>query len=137
MYSVSQVSKLATSVKPIDNRHFLASSISGGINAIHFSYRLVDLQKEIEKTYTSLGESLYLEWLKVDIDHAVFTERLENIRAKKEEIDNLKMQLNSIDDRDNQILGNGGDKNPLICSRCGAQFTNPVKFCGKCGSKMD
>ena len=127
--------KFKTSV----NRGITTISVktSSGVEKSKIKTHIDSLQKEIEKIYTSLGESLYLEWLKVDIDHTVFTERLENIRAKKEEIDNLKMQLNSIDDRDNQILGNGGDKNPLVCSRCGAQFTNPVKFCGKCGSKMD
>lgn len=57
MYSVSQQSKLASSViKPINTKNFLASSISGSNSTIHFSYRLVDLQKEIEKRTFYLGK---------------------------------------------------------------------------------
>ena len=127
--------KLKTSV----NRGITTISVktSSSLEKSKIKTHIDSLQKDVEKICTSLGESLYLEWLKVEIDHSVFTERLESIHAKKEEINNLKIQLNSIDERDNQILGSAGDKNPLVCSRCGAQFANPVKFCGKCGSKMD
>ena len=95
------------------------------------------LQKDIERIYTSLGESLYMEWLQEEINHAVFTERLEAVKAKKAEIEELNVQLASIDARDSQILGNAEEKNNLVCPKCGTKYDGPVKFCGKCGNKMD
>lgn len=56
MYSISQVGKLAAVVKPVAQKHFYASSIPSSSSMLHFSYRLVDLQKEIEKRTFYLGK---------------------------------------------------------------------------------
>ena len=126
----------------------LKSSVNRGITTISvktssslekskIKTHIDSLQRDIEKIYASLGESLYMEWLQEEINHDVFAERLETVKVKKAEIEELYAQLAAIDERDNQILGNAGEKNSLVCAKCGTKYDSPVKFCGKCGNKMD
>ena len=67
----------------------------------------------------------------------------EIIKNKYKEVEDLTVQLSSIDERDNQILGNNMVEETkesipkYICTNCGTQYEVPVKFCRKCGHKME
>jgi hypothetical protein len=56
MYSVKQFNKVVSSFKPILDKHFYASTKQSSESILHFSYRLLDLQKEIEKRTFYLGK---------------------------------------------------------------------------------
>ena len=56
MYSVTQQDKVAAQGKRPLQKSFYASSLPSSNSTLHFSYRLVDLQKEIEKRTFYLGK---------------------------------------------------------------------------------
>lgn len=56
MYSVRQFNKTVSSSKPVLDKHFYASTKQSSESILHFSYQLLDLQKEIEKRTFYLGK---------------------------------------------------------------------------------
>ena len=56
MYSVTQQDKVASQGKQPLQKHFYAASQTSSNSLLHFSYRLIDLQKEIEKRTFYLGK---------------------------------------------------------------------------------
>lgn len=103
------------------------------------------LNKEIEKDFTTVGLEAYRLWLAGGTDFSSLFAKYESIKNKHEQIDALNKEISSIDERDNQILGNAAtsveepaaDKPTRhFCSKCGAPYDAPVKFCRKCGNKM-
>ena len=101
------------------------------------------LNREVEKETFAVGEATYKLWISGSQDYSSLGTYLLSIKNKLDEIEQLNVQLASIDDRDNQILGN----NPApevkeealpkyICTNCGTQYDSPFKFCRKCGNKM-
>lgn len=105
------------------------------------------LESEIGKLYQSVGENAFLIWQQ-NGDYGALDEQCKQLQAKKEEVSRLTQELSSIDERDNQILGNTRqDAAPapapapapqprIVCPNCGAQYETAVNFCRKCGSKM-
>lgn len=100
------------------------------------------LNREIEKEISAVGEAAYKLWSENAQDYSSLVSHFVVIKGKQDEIAQLNEQLNSIDDRDNQILGNTAPEvqeetaPKFICTNCGTQYDNPVKFCRKCGNKM-
>ena len=101
------------------------------------------LNRDIEKDLTSIGDAAYKIWSSGATDFSGLFAKFENIKSKYKEVEDLTIQLSSIDERDNQILGNTvieevEDNTPkFICTNCGNQYEVPVKFCRKCGNKME
>ncbi len=94
------------------------------------------LETEIEKEYHAIGELAYRLWLKTETDQAGLLQLLEDVKAKYATIAELNAQLDSIDERDNEILGKTKKAPDLTCPKCGAVYDAPVKFCRACGTKM-
>lgn len=101
------------------------------------------LQKEIERTYSVIGETAYKIYVSGNADFSSLNPHFASIQQKSAEIDELSAQISAIDERDNQILGNStpaaapaGGSALYICNSCGAKYDSPVKFCRNCGNKM-
>lgn len=98
------------------------------------------LTRDIERDIQQIGETAYKIWSDEEKDFTVLNERCAAVKSKKDEIEKLTKELESIDERDNQILGTTERPEEaapkFICTNCGAQYETPVKFCRKCGNKM-
>ncbi len=94
------------------------------------------LETEIEKDYYAIGELAYKLWLKTETNEAGLVQLFESVKAKYATIAELTAQLDSIDQRDNEILGKTKKAPNLTCPKCGAVYESPVKFCRSCGTKM-
>lgn len=101
------------------------------------------LNRDIEKDLTAVGDAAYKIWLSGNMDFSELVAKFEIIKDKCKEVEDLGVELSSIDERDNQILGNSAAEEPeetpkkFICTNCGTQYDAPVKFCRKCGKKQD
>lgn len=100
------------------------------------------LTRDIERDISAAGEAAYKLWADNSQDYSSLESYFETIKDRYDDIARLNEQLNAIDDRNNQILGNTAPevrevaRPKFICTNCGAQYENPVKFCRKCGNKM-
>lgn len=129
----------------------LKSSLNRGITTISvktssslektkLKTHMESLNNEIRKLYSEIGETAYQKWASGDSDCAALEQMFQQIQSKQQTISNLTEELNSIDERDSQILGTKTEKpaepQGCVCSSCGAKYETPVKFCRNCGSKM-
>ena len=130
------------------------SSINRGITTINvktssslektkIKTHIESLRTEIGKLFSSIGERAYAVWeSQSGADDDRLLEMYALVKQKKDEIESLTAELNSIDERDNQILGTmkqeaadaAGRK--IVCPQCGSQYDEPAKFCRKCGQKL-
>lgn len=111
------------------------------------------LEKDNKKAYAVIGEEAYELWAGGAGDFTGLFEKFELIKKRKDDIEKLTEQLGSIEDKNNEILGRteaeqpGAENAPgsgadlgqagrMFCSKCGEGYDMPVKFCRKCGSKM-
>ena len=109
------------------------------------------LEKDNEKTYTAIGQEAYEIWASGSNDFSGLNEKFELIKKRKSDIEELTEQFNSIEDKNNEILGKSDNKqqenvvvpaeNPamadrIFCSQCGEVYDRTVKFCRKCGNKL-
>lgn len=92
-----------------------------------------------------IGEEVYSLWLNGESSNQSLTEKLEAVKQKKAEIEQLSTELASIDDRDNEILGTKAEaeQKPEVvvpqkpcCPNCGSEHDPAAKFCRKCGHKL-
>ena len=68
-----------------------------------------------------------------------FNEAVEEIAGKYAEIEILKTQIAALEDKERDILGNGGSASGearIFCIQCGAPNKIGGRFCEKCGSKF-
>lgn len=102
------------------------------------------LTKEIQKLFVDIGEEVYSLWLQGNSSNQEMLEKLETVKSKKTEIEQLMLELGSIDDRDNVILGTKIDeakeehvnRQKPCCPNCGSECDASAKFCRKCGYKL-
>ena len=103
------------------------------------------LTKDVQKMLTDIGEEVYSLWLNGEYSVQSLSEKLEEIRQKKDEIEQLSAELASIDDRDNAILGTKAEAEQktesvapqkMCCPNCGSEYEPAAKFCRKCGYKL-
>lgn len=103
------------------------------------------LTKDVQKMLTDIDEEVYSQWLNWESSHQVLTEKLEAVKQKKAEIEQLSTELASIDDRDNEFLGTKAEveQKPKVavpqkpcCPNCGSEHDPAAKFCRKCGYKL-
>lgn len=103
------------------------------------------LTNDEQKMLTDIGEEVYSLWLRGESFNQALIEKLENVKQKKSEIEQLIVELNSIDDRDNEILGTKVENvqqpevyfpEKIRCSSCGYECDATAKFCRKCGNQL-
>lgn len=102
------------------------------------------LEKEIEKIFFSIGEESYALWENESDDSESLHNKFALVKQKKAEIEQLKLELNSIEKHDNKIFGTSGQEVPpeepstdkTTCPGCGSQYNTPIKFCRNCGQKL-
>lgn len=98
------------------------------------------LNNEIQKLYYEIGQTAYNKWCNEDPDNTALAQLFEDVKAKQQTIAELTESLNSIDERDNEILGTKAEKPAAApgttCTSCGAVYETPVKFCRNCGNKL-
>lgn len=114
---------------------------SSSLEKSKIKMHIESLQSDIKKLYSTVGEKFYENWASEASTMDQLPDLLESIKQKKQEIIGLTAQLNTIDDRDNQILGTPkaetAPENPkFICFNCGAQYDSPINFCRSCGQKL-
>jgi rubrerythrin len=97
------------------------------------------LKTENQRLIVEVGELAYKKWYNGDPDCAQLEQLCIQIRTNQQTIQDLTAELNSIDERDNQILGTKTEKvaaPSIVCPNCGTGYESPVKFCRSCGFKM-
>ena len=103
------------------------------------------LTKDVQRMYGDVGEGIYSLWLNGDLSAQPLVEKLEAIKQKNDEIEQLTQELSSIDDRDNEIFGTKPEEAQKTepetvaathCPGCGAECEATAKFCRKCGYKL-
>ena len=130
--------KIKTSV----NRGITTISVktSSSLEKSKIKTHIDSLEKEIQKSLYSVGEEVYGIWESGTTDYQKIVDKLTAVKQKKAEIEQLTLELNSIDDRDDQILGKNQEEEQsaagTVCPNCGSRYDVPVKFCRKCGNNL-
>jgi vacuolar-type H+-ATPase subunit I/STV1 len=113
---------------------------SSALEKTQIKTHIESLSKEVDRIFANIGENAYKIWESEERDYSQLNALCEQVKSKKAEIEELKEKLDSIDDRDNQILGTSAEETKVspkyICTQCGAQYESPVNFCRKCGNAM-
>ena len=138
----------------------------GSMEKSKISMHIDSLEKEIEKTYSVIGKEAYAIWESEEKDFSALTEKLESIRETKEKIEGLKAEIESIEEKNNEILGKMNEEaevalnaapnaapnaspaagidapagiqapGAMVCPNCGQTYDTPVRFCRKCGQSL-
>lgn len=118
---------------------------SSSLEKSKIKMHIESLTKDVQKMLMDVGEEVYSLWLNGETSNQSLAEKLEAVKQKKVEIEQLSAELSSIDDRDNEILGTKAeDEQPLeaavprkpCCPNCGSEHEPTAKFCRKCGQKL-
>lgn len=101
------------------------------------------LSKDVQKMMMDLGEEVYSLWKRGIDSTQTLTEKMQEIQQKELQIEQLAMQLDSIDERDSEILGENKESSVKevvqarpVCPNCGYESEAAAKFCRKCGYKL-
>ncbi len=118
---------------------------SSSLEKSKIKMHIESLTKDVQKMLTDVGEEVYALWLNGESSNQSLAEKLEAVKQKKKEIEQLSIELASIDDRDNEILGTKAEAEPKAevavpqkpcCPNCGSEHESTAKFCRKCGHKL-
>lgn len=118
---------------------------SSSLEKSKIKMHIESLTKDERKLLMEIGEELYVLWLNGDPSIQTLQEKLEAVNKKKDEIEQLSIELSSIDARDNEILGTKTETEPKTevavpqnpcCPNCGSTHEPTAKFCRKCGFKL-
>ena len=118
---------------------------SSSLEKSKIKIHIESLTKDVQKMLTDVGEEVYALWLNGESSNQSLAEKLEAVKQKKKEIEQLSIELSSIDDRDNEILGTKAEAEPKAevavpqkpcCANCGSEHEPTAKFCRKCGNKL-
>ena len=131
------------------NRGVTAISLktSSSLEKVKIKTHIDSISTEIERMISNVGETAYSIWNSGETDFSSLNEQFSAIKQKREEIEQLQSEYLSIDERDNQILGTSSAEVPapaapaeqavgIVCPNCGSNYSSPVKFCRKCGQKL-
>ena len=98
---------------------------------------------EVQQMISTAGEMAYGIWQHGDTEYTEIVTLLLAIQEKRHEIELLQAQIQSLHDREKQILGAAAmerivpvGESEQICTNCGAHYPNAVKFCRNCGQKL-
>mgnify|MGYP005818155851 FL=1 len=97
------------------------------------------LNNEIEALQKEIGRRAYEDWEKNgSISLSNIGEQLMEISKKKETIAQQKIAAEELEKKEQQILDTADNQKPskIFCPNCGQSYDGPVKFCRKCGTKL-
>lgn len=118
---------------------------SSSLEKSKIKMHIESLTKDVQKMLMAVGEEVYSLWLNGESSNQSLAEKLEAVKQKKAEIEQLSIELASIDDRDSEILGTKAEaeQRPEVvvpqkpcCPNCGSEHEPTAKFCRKCGHKL-
>lgn len=144
-----EVMLLATNIfkKVLDTTNTTITKIgvktSSSIEKSKIKMHIDVLNNQTEDLLKQIGENVYALWIgEADISQ-VDKVKLEEVRCKKSEIEQLAMQLEQISERDDEILGKKSEydirdfsDDKMICPNCKLEYDKTAKFCGKCGYEL-
>jgi len=123
----------------------LSVKTSSSLEKSKIKLHIESLTKDVQNMLTDIGQDVYSLWLNGELSNQLLTEKLEAVKQKNAEIEQLSIELASIDDRDNEILGiktNSEPKTEVVapkksnCPNCGSECEPTAKFCRKCGKQL-
>lgn len=118
---------------------------SSSLEKSKIKMHMESLTQDVQRMLMDVGEEVYFRWLDGEASNQPLAEKLEEVKQKKTEIEQLAAELVSIDDRDNEIFGTKveTEQKPKVvpyqkccCPDCGFEYDNAAKFCRKCGRKL-
>ncbi len=110
---------------------------------------IATVEAEIKDLMHAIGEKAYQLWERDVLDSSSLVEQLLLIREKHQTIVKLQDEIVRLESQETEVFGSKKlDENEnstpppkaqpaSTCSKCHAEFAAPVKFCKKCGNKMD
>lgn len=123
----------------------LSVKTSSSLEKSKIKMHIESLTKDLQNMLTDIGEDVYSLWISGEVSNQSLAEKLSAVKQKKEEIEQLSIELASIDARDNEILGTKPDSEQATdvqfsgnscCPNCGAKCDPTAKFCRKCGHNL-
>lgn len=101
------------------------------------------IDTEVQQMISTAGEMAYGMWQHGNTEYTEIVTLFLAIQEKRHEIELLQAQIQSLHDREKQILGAAAmerivpvGESEQICPNCGAHYLNVVKFCRNCGQKL-
>ena len=138
---------MANPIKKI-KRSFTSMSVkrSSSFEKSKLEMRMENLDADIERLILSIGEKSYENWVNgKDVTEGLM-DAYESIKQKKAQIEELKREMEKIDERDSAILGVTVDDTKqteltpedtaTVCPNCNARYEADVKFCRQCGTRL-
>lgn len=116
---------------------------SSSLEKSKIKMHIESLTKNMQKMLMDVDEEVYALWLNGESSNQSLAEKLEAVKQKKNEIEQLSIELASIDDRDNEILSTkieaeqnaeGVAPYKQCCSNCGSENESTAKFFRQCGN---
>ena len=83
----------------------LSVKTSSSLEKSKIKMHIESLTADMQKMLMDVGEEVYALWLKGESSNQSLVDKLETVKQRKAEIEQLSTELASIDDRDNEILG--------------------------------
>jgi len=108
-----------------------------------FRTQISTLESEIEKLKFTLGEIVYKNWDTESFSLQSVSEEVALIKKKYETIEQLKVEIEMLSQKEKQILGqnenanNNANTGKIFCTNCGNEVKKGYKFCEKCGNKLE
>lgn len=112
---------------------------SSSLEKTKIKTHIESIEASIQKLIIEVGEAAYATWESGEKNFAGLEEMLASIQQKKGEIAKLNVDMASIDERDEQILGSKAEtptEGEILCPNCGTLGPSTAKFCRKCGCKL-
>ena len=100
---------------------------------------IATLNAEIEALQKEIGTIVYEQWNATgDVSLQLIGEQLLTISQKKQIIQEQTKAAEELARKEKEILGTGDGVKPerIFCPNCGQSYDGPVKFCRKCGTKL-
>ena len=98
-----------------------------------FKTQIANLEKEIEELQRTVGKGYYRKWNTGDADMAEIDEVCALIKAKEDEIEGCKQEIENLQNENKKILNS---EDSVKCPNCGAANKEDAKFCAGCGTKL-
>jgi len=104
------------------------------------------LKKEIDTLISELGTMVYTSWENDELVMEQINIHCEQIKAKYINIEELTQEIEKLETQEKEVFGKKKAEESVnaanvaatqyVCSSCNTTYQSPVKFCGKCGTKM-
>lgn len=105
--------------------------------------QISSIEKEIQEDYLTLGKSVYLLWKNDTRSFETLSDTLQMVQEKYSKIDSILLDIEELEKHERDVFGAKvvtvatNECNVFSCKVCTTQYTTQVKFCKKCGNKME